>query len=220
MRGIAAGGVLPRALEVLLDDVGRVYGRAVVRAASGVVVSDDAALLAQLLHDRKLAALGLELVAPTVLIATADASTTTKALRAAGYMPSGIVTTLPEPLRGPASSWRRKVAAEAASRRADPLELARTLLAAGGVASPPESLTEKILRTHNRVLTGDEVAVLAHAVDTRGRVELVYRSASGRITERIVRPADLDDDRIEAWCELRRDDREFLVASILGVRAV
>ena len=220
LRGIAAGASLPGAVEVLLDDVARVYGRAVVRAASGVVVSDDAALLAQMLHDRKLAALGLHLVAPTVLVATADARTTTKTLRAAGYMPSWSEPPVPDLLDRPAVSWRRQAAEAATSHRADPAELARTLLAAGDRAPRAESLTEKIVRAGNRVLTGDEVAVLAAALDGRERVQIVYQSVSGRITERTVRPAALRADRIEAWCELRHDDREFLLASILGVQPV
>lgn len=221
LRDIAAGGKLPGAVEVLLDDVGRTWGRASVRDATGVVVSDDHALLVQMLHDRKLAALGLEPVAPTVLLATADAVATTAALRKAGYMPA--FSGSPEPVDAraarPSLPSRRPVVPDRPVATADPFQVARRLLDAG--TKPPEpSSTEEMLRLDNPRLSSDEVAVLAHALDTHSRVHIVYETAGGGISERVIRPSNVLGGRIWAWCELRHDDREFVIERVLGVRGV
>lgn len=217
LREIAASGALPSAVEVLLDDVARVWGRARVRDAAGVVVSDDAALLAGLQHDRKLATLGLTQVAPTVLVATADGRTVLKLLRSAGYLPAWDG----EDDDAPAVVVRRRMPPRAVplTPPLDPAELARRLLDPATTAPEPGT-TEQMVRRFAEHLTDDQAAVLAAAIDARERVHIVYESSTGGITERVVRPSDVAAGRLWAWCELRRDDREFVVARVLGVRAV
>jgi hypothetical protein len=86
----------------------------------------------------------------------------------------------------------------AADRRADP-----TLVAA--------------LRRVNRVLSDDEVRILASAIIESGAVLIRYRSASGSITDRVISDLAYSGDVIEAWCHLREDTRDFLAAQVLSV---
>ncbi|MEK8171402.1 helicase-associated domain-containing protein [Streptomyces sp. M19] len=62
---------VPQPLTYLIDDVARKHGRLRVGAASSYLRCDDDALLAEILADRRAAALRLRRLAPTVLAAQA-----------------------------------------------------------------------------------------------------------------------------------------------------
>ena len=81
-----ADGVLPQALEYLVLDVGRRYGRVRVQPAHAVVVGDEA-LLAEMEVHKALRRFELTRVAPTVLVAAAPPAVVVEALRDAGYLP-------------------------------------------------------------------------------------------------------------------------------------
>ena len=83
---VAASG-LPQPLTYLLADVGRRHGSLRVAPAQAVIRSEDEALLAEAVADRKLRKLGLRLVAPTVALSSVGDGETIEALRAAGYLP-------------------------------------------------------------------------------------------------------------------------------------
>jgi hypothetical protein len=83
-----AEGELPQPLEYLIKDVGRTHGRMRVVRSGCCIRSDDEALLAELVHAKPLRALGLRLIAPTVLISASPERETVTALRAAGYAPA------------------------------------------------------------------------------------------------------------------------------------
>ena len=82
-----ATGPLPQPLQYLITDVARRHGNLRVSPASSCIRSDDAALLAEVAADRRLARHGLRLLAPTVLAADTDLPALLTALRAAGYFP-------------------------------------------------------------------------------------------------------------------------------------
>ncbi|MPV48830.1 hypothetical protein GCG21_02155 [Pseudactinotalea sp. HY160] len=77
----------PQAMEYLLRDVARKHGRLSVRPAAAVLTSEDEGLLAEVAGERRLRSLGLTIVTPTVLVATADPARVLSGLRAAGYLP-------------------------------------------------------------------------------------------------------------------------------------
>ena len=84
-----ADGVLPQALEYLVLDVGRRYGRVRVQPAHAVVVGDEA-LLAEMEVHKALRRFELTRVAPTVLVAAAPPAVVVEALRDAGYLPQHV----------------------------------------------------------------------------------------------------------------------------------
>ncbi|WP_456786682.1 helicase-associated domain-containing protein [Cellulomonas sp. P5_C5] len=78
---------VPQPLEYLVRDAARRHGRLRVGSASGYVRADDPSLLAGLVEDPRLAALGLIRLAPTVLAAQAPARELVEALRTHGLAP-------------------------------------------------------------------------------------------------------------------------------------
>ncbi len=83
----AAPRGVPQVLEQLFADIARRHGKLRVGSGACWVRSDDAPLLAEVLRDRKLAALKFRALAPTVLATSRPPADTLKALRAAGYAP-------------------------------------------------------------------------------------------------------------------------------------
>ena len=232
-----AGGALPQPLRYLLADVARRHGSLRVRDVVSLVRGDDEALLAQAAVDRSLRALGLVLVAPTVLSSTADAATTVQALRAAGYLPvvedaDGVVQ-VPRRPEAPAAERRpgsprtstadRGIAEDApadetAAQDVDALlhEVASSLLS--GAPTGPVDEREKFLRLAAPRLPTGQARLLLHAESAGGAVVLTYRSSSGRITTRAVSELRLRGRTLVAWCHLREDERAFSLERVLEVQ--
>jgi hypothetical protein len=143
LRGFATAAALPQPLEYLVGDVARRHGAIRVRSVGCVLHAEDPALLAEVASARALSALGLAVLAPTVLVSARPADETLAALRAAGYAPSGEsadgtmrIEKAPR-RRAPAQRRRRPPAHPLAGSRqpraaapADPRALAEALLAA------------------------------------------------------------------------------------------
>ena len=73
------------------------------------------------------------------------------------------------------------------------------------------------LRHVNRVLSDDEVRILAEAVVDPNAVLIRYRSSSGAITDRVISDIVYSGHTLEAWCHLRSGSRHFLASEILSV---
>ena len=84
----AARGV-PGVLATLIQDAARAHGRMRVFSAQTVLQLDDAVLGVELVHDRRLKALGLVELAPGVVASPEPAVKVVAALRAAGHAPVG-----------------------------------------------------------------------------------------------------------------------------------
>lgn len=220
---------LPQPLAYLIRDAGRRHGRIRVQAAACCLRSDDEPLLAEAAADRRLRALGLRLVAPTVLVADRPAAETLAALRAAGYAP------LAEDAAG-APVWEHQASRRAAvaparrggprpprarapggSEAVDPRQLAGALLARADNAVPSVSATVVAVRRGAPRLTVGEARLLAHALDTGAPVRIDYLSSTGATTSRVVEELELDRGAIEARCRLRDDQRRFSLDGILAV---
>ncbi len=87
LAGVSATPV-PQPLEYLVRDVARRHGRVRVGSAGAYLRSDDEAVLAELLAERRAAPLGLRRLAPTVLVARADAAEVLRVLRFLGLAPA------------------------------------------------------------------------------------------------------------------------------------
>ena len=82
----ALAGV-PQPLDSLINDVARRHGSVRVMAAASVIVTDDDVGAVEIATNRKVASIGLRLIAPTVLLSPLDPLTVTEALRAMGFLP-------------------------------------------------------------------------------------------------------------------------------------
>ncbi|SCL37384.1 Helicase conserved C-terminal domain-containing protein [Micromonospora pallida] len=212
---------IPQGLTYLVDDVARRHGGLRTGAAGAYLRSDDEALLAEVLADRRLEGLSLRRLAPTVLVTPYQVGRLMVALRDNGYAP------VPEDAAGAAVLARPKARRApsrmpVATRSVDPLAAARL--------TPPRLLgiveqirrgeaAARAARRAPSVLRGvapegggpvavpghrDALAVLQQAVRDKALVWVGYVDAHGAAVSRLVRPVSIgagylraEDERTE-----------------------
>ena len=238
-----AAGPLPQPLTYLIADTARLHGRVRLAPAACVIHGEEPALLAEIAAHRKLARLGLRLLAPTVLVSRAPLDETLALLRAEGFAPvaetaEGTVRVeqaqrhraagqVPPPRRpggkpGPRGSGART---EQAPEPCDPRALATRLRAAPPTRPKPDPYngvpfdtdTEEIIAAYASRLSLTDVRQLAHAVDAGRAVTVEYVATSGSRTVRTLSDLVLDPPYLAAWCQLRNDERVFTLSRVHGV---
>jgi hypothetical protein len=206
---------VPQGLSYLVDDVARKHGGLRAGGAGAYVRSDDEALLVQLLADKRLGALGLRRLAPTVLVTPYQIGRLLTALREAGYPP------VHEDASGAAvlsrTKSRRAPVRTAVGLRTDPLgpppltpprlagiveQIRRGDAAARAARRAPvtvraanghgvEGLTA--VQAHSQAL-----AVLQQAVRDKALVWVGYVDAHGATASRLVRPVSIGGGYLRA----------------------
>ncbi|HEY8472850.1 MAG TPA: helicase-associated domain-containing protein [Natronosporangium sp.] len=208
---------VPQGLTYLIDDVARRHGGLRAGSAAGYLRSDDEALLAEVVADRRLAGLALRRLAPTVLVSPYPAGRLVSALREAGYAP------VPEDASGAVLATRPKVRRAAArapvthrgptgpgARPADPLALPELpqprLLAiieqirrgeAAARAARRAPVTVRGANGHGAAgrtaaqAHTQALAILQQAVREKARVWVGYVDAHGTAASRLVRPVSI-----------------------------
>ncbi|MGN9905979.1 helicase-associated domain-containing protein [Phytohabitans sp. LJ34] len=206
---------VPQGLTYLVDDVARKHGGLRAGGAGAYVRSDDEALLVQLLADKRLAALTLRRLAPTVLVTPYQIGRLLAALREAGYPP------VHEDASGAAvlsrSKSRRAPVRTAVGLRTDPIgpppltpprlagiveQIRRGDAAARAARRAPvtvraanghgvEGLTA--VQAHSQAL-----AVLQQAVRDKVLVWVGYVDAHGATASRLVRPVSIGGGYLRA----------------------
>ncbi|WP_050515532.1 helicase C-terminal domain-containing protein [Streptomyces rimosus] len=241
-----AAGPLPQPLSYLIDDAARGHGRVRIAPAACVIHGQEPALLAELAAHRKLATLGLRLLAPTVLLSRSPLKPTLAALRAEGYAP--VAETAEGTVRIERARPRRAAAPVPAPRGADdrtglrsasvpddaampPTADELSAAAARLLAAPPHvpvpdpfgkgipfnTDTEEIVSGYAKRLTYTEVRRLAHALNAGTAITIEYVAASGNSTVRTLSHLGLDPPYLEAWCHLRNAERVFTLSRIHSV---
>ncbi|QOC94018.1 helicase-associated domain-containing protein [Micromonospora craniellae] len=210
---------VPQGLTYLVDDVARKHGGLRVGSAGAYLRSDDEALLAEVLADRRVEALALRRLAPTVLVTPYQAGRMLALLREAGYAPvaedatGSAVLTRPKARRAPA---RVSVATRALDPLATPrLPLPRLLgvveqIRRGDAAARAARRAPAAVRGRTPAgptpVTGhsEALAVLQQAVRDKALVWVGYVDAHGATASRLVRPVSLgagylraEDERTE-----------------------
>jgi Helicase conserved C-terminal domain len=211
---------LPQALQYLVDDVARRHGGLRVGTAGAYLRSDDEALISEVFADRRLSALSLRRLAPTVLTTPLTTVRLLEMLRATGYAPvpedatGAAVLTRPTAARGPARPAPRMGRLEdpaaqlTAPRLAGIVEQIRLgdRLARATRRSPlPRNLVDadgtplSSSQAHTQAL-----AVLQQAMREQVRVWVGYVDAHGSLASKLVRPVSMgagylraEDDRSE-----------------------
>ncbi|GAA4450472.1 helicase-associated domain-containing protein [Phytohabitans houttuyneae] len=231
LRAAAVGGTVPQVLEYLVGDVGRQHGRVRVRGVGCVMRADDPTLLAEIAGARSLRQLGLTVLAPTVLASTQGPAETLAALRAAGYAPSGEdadgVATVERAPRHRVPTPRRPESRSRPPRNpADVAALAARLLssyveeATEAPLRPTPMSVARDVRDHAAHLTTPQRLLLVGAVSQGTAIEIFYTDGDGESTRRVIEPTELDGPKLSAWCQLRDDERVFLLSRIESVSAV
>jgi len=188
---------IPQALTYLIDDVARRHGGLRAGAAGSYLRSDDEALLAEILADRRSEPLRLRRLAPTVLVSSGPLNRLLDTLRDAGYAPvvedarGVLVLTRPDARRAPVRT--RPVRPGADLPTLDDAHLAEAVRAlrrgdeaARNARRAPVTTTEL-----PGVTTATTLAVLQHAARERQQVMLGYVDSHGGTMAKLVMPLSI-----------------------------
>jgi hypothetical protein len=224
-------GAVPQPLDYLVHDVARRHGEVTVTTVACIVQASDPVLLAEIAGHRRLARLGLRLLAPTVLASTMPADKTLAALRENGYAPVPIEDT------GKITIRRARI---------EEPQNGRLILLPGGRVAELEQSSHLLVepppdpREHaSRLLTSENGAAQQNgrtwAIIGRmaTRLPTVQQSLLGFVVDRGVRAAitlidgltatishgELRGGVLDAWCEEAGDYLEFPLADIVEVRS-
>ena len=207
---------IPQALTYLIDDAARKHGGLRAGSAGGYLRSDDEALIAEVLADKRLSGLALRRLAPTVLVSPYQVSRMLGALREAGFAPvaedagGSAVLSRPKVRRAPT---RTPLSVKLADQAGPPL-LAGPRLAGvveqirkGDVATRAARRAPVTVRAANGQSTpgltsvqqhGQAMAVLQQAVRDRARVWVGYVDSHGATLSRLVKPVSLSAGYLRA----------------------
>ena len=214
---------LPDSLSVLIQDAARHHGAVRVRAVSALLRVGDEATAAGLLAEPRLRDLGLDEVAPGILVATASAGQVLRELRATGLAPVtedadghlvvGPATAqqarrAPEPTR-PGSEHsvrRRRPGRRELTTLVGRLRMGQEVLQAAGetaVATDPVHA----------------LAVLRQAQSSRSRLRLSLAGPDGAVQERQVRVMAVEPGRVRLRDVVRETELTVAVHRIVSVEA-
>jgi len=217
---VRSRNALPPVIEQLVRDAAAKHGQIRVFAAETLLRVDDEPLRITLLRDKRLAALGLAEVQPGLLGSSKKPAEVMAALRSAGHAPVGPAD---KPRKLPAGrpvepvSWR--------IRYADPAVVVADLRSLGGPATQ-QGIDVSAWRpnlawaqAYAPQLPQDE-AHLLHLATSREEIslEIDYVDDSGRRTTRVISELAQNGHLLEAWCDLRDDERVFSLRNVLAVR--
>ena len=207
---------VPQTLTYMIDDAARKHGGLRAGSAGSYLRSDDEALIAEVLADRRLGPLGLRQIAPTVLVSPLQVARLLGGLRDAGFAPvaedagGAAVLTRPKVRRAPS---RTSVAARLADQSGAPVLTGPRLagvveqIRRGDIATRAARRAPVSVRAANGQgvpgLTsvqqhGQAMAVLQQAVREKARVWVGYVDSHGATLSRLVRPVSLSAGYLRA----------------------
>ena len=214
---------LPDSLSVLIQDAARHHGAVRVRAVSALLRVGDEATAAGLLAEPRLRDLGLDEVAPGILVATASAGQVLRELRATGLAP---VTEDADGhlVVGPATAQQARRApeptrpgSEHSVRRRRPGRRELTTLV-GRLRVGQEALQA----AGETAVATDPVhalAVLRQAQSSRSRLRLSLAGPDGAVQERQVRVMAVEPGRVRLRDVVRETELTVAVHRIVSVEA-
>ena len=214
---------LPDSLSVLIQDAARHHGAVRVRAVSALLRIGDEATAAGLLAEPRLRDLGLDQVAPGILVATASAGQVLRELRATGLAPvtedaSGHLVV------GPATAQQARRAPEptcpgsehSVQRRRPGRRELTTLVGRLRVGQ------EALQAAGETAVATDPVhalAVLRQAQSSRSRLRLSLAGPDGAVQERQVRVMAVEPGRVRLLDVVRETELTVAVHRIVSVEA-
>lgn len=219
---------LPATLTSLVDDVARRHGAVRVREVASVLRVPDPATAAGLLADERLRDLGLDEVAPGVLLATAPAGQVLRELRAGGLAPvledafgrllvaaDGVPgarrgAPAPEPASpgGEVSVRRRRPTTRELATLVGRLRAGEEARAASG--APAGAATDPV----------HALALLRQAQASRTRLRLRLAGPDGKVQERRVRVLAVEPGRVRLADVVRETELTVAVHRIVSVEAL
>jgi hypothetical protein len=207
---------VPQALQYLINDVATQHGRLRAGTATGYLRCDDEALLDRVLADPACAALGLERIAPTVVISSSGINLLLDRLRSAGFAPAAesadgaIVTLAVDAPRLPARPHSRisRVRASAIGD-AQLTEVVSRLRASEKLAYAVTQSTNRVSQQIPGVTSASILELLRSAIRAERTIALGYVDDTGTPSQRVLLPISLgggmirghdpDDSRLRSY---------------------
>jgi hypothetical protein len=207
---------VPQTLTYMIDDAARRHGGLRAGSAGSYLRSDDEALVAEVVTDKRLGPLGLRQIAPTVLVSPLPVARLLAQLRDAGFAPvaedagGAAVLSRPKVRRAPT---RTSLAARVTDQAGPPILAGPRLagvveqLRRGDIATRAARRAPVTVRAANGQnvtgLTsvqrhGEAMAVLQQAVRDKARVWVGYVDSHGATLSRLVRPVSLSAGYLRA----------------------
>ncbi len=223
---------VPQTLTYLIDDAARRHGGLRSGSVSSYLRSDDQALLAEVLADRRLSGLALRQIAPTVLVSPVPATRLLALLREASFAPvaedagGAAVLARPKARRAPV---RLSTAARVAEQIVPPPMIGPRLAGVVEQIRRGDHATRAARRAPDTVraangqsvpgLTsvqahGQAMAVLQQAVREKSSVWVGYVDSHGATLSRLVRPVSLNAGYLRAEDERTETSHTFALHRI------
>ncbi|MTA91539.1 MAG: hypothetical protein F2543_03295, partial [Actinobacteria bacterium] len=222
---------MPQPLEYLIADVAKKHGKLRVGNTSAFIRCEDAALIAQIMSDKRLDILSLRQIAPEVLICQHDAGDAMNILRSFGYLPAG------EDSQGALLSGPRIQRAKTKARppriigefdRPDEIQLEGALraLRTGEKSSHRQSTMRNIaanaLGSLPRTTANETLDILTNYLQNQPATSLSigYADNNGLVSHRIIDPLKLSAGSLVARDHATGEVQSFRIARITGVAAI
>ena len=222
---------MPQPLEYLIADVAKKHGKLRVGNTSAFIRCEDAALIAQIINDKRLEILSLRQISPEVLICQHDAGDTMNILRSFGYLPAG------EDAQGVLLSGPRIQRAKTKARppriigefdRPDEIQLEGALraLRTGEKSSHRQSTMRNIaanaLGSLPRTTANETLDLLTEYLQNQPATSLSigYADNNGLVSHRIIDPLKLSAGSLLARDHATGEVQSFRIARITGVAAI
>ncbi|UQX89114.1 helicase-associated domain-containing protein [Jatrophihabitans telluris] len=189
---------VPQALQYLINDVATQHGRLRAGTATSYLRCDDEAMLDRVLAQPGLDALGLQRIAPTVIISPAGISLVLERLRAAGFAPAAesadgaIVNLSADAPRVPARPTSRLARVRATSvPESQLLEVVSRLRASEKLAHAITRSTNRVSQEVPGVTSASILELLRAAIRSEQTIALGYVDDAGRPSQRTLMPISL-----------------------------
>lgn len=215
---------VPQGLTYLVDDAARRHGVLRAGTAGAYLRCDDESLLARVVGDRATAGLGLRLLAPTVVIATASVTDVLDTLREAGFAPAAespggdIVTLGVEPPRsGPRPAARTVAARGNVDAGAQAAELVRRVRSGDALAGK-DPRVRSIATSTPGVTSASTMETLRTAVREARLVWFGWAEADGGTSAHTMQPISLAAGTVRGYERGRHGLAAYQVHRITAIK--
>ncbi|HEU5271339.1 MAG TPA: helicase-associated domain-containing protein [Jatrophihabitans sp.] len=206
---------VPQALEYLVGDAATQHGRLRVGSATSYLRCDDELLLDRVLAEPALQALGLQRLAPTVLVCETGINLLLERLRGHGFAPAAetadgsVLTLAGEPARVPARRQHTSRVRSTPISDGQLTEVISRLRASEKLAAAISNSTSRVSQEVPGVTTASILELLRTAVRQELTIAIGYVDDTGRPTQRTLLPISLgggmirghdpDDTRLRSY---------------------
>jgi hypothetical protein len=217
---------MPQPLEYLIADVAKKHGKLRVGNTSSFIRCEDAALIAQIIADKKLDVLSLRRIAPEVLICDHDATDAMRLLREAGYLPAGesangIMLTGPRTNRAVTKPRPPRIIGEIESPTPENLGAAIRSLRTGEKSSHRQthlrSIANNALGSLPRTTANETLDLLTQYIEKSQSLSIGYADNNGSVSHRIIDPLKVSAGSLIARDHATGELQTFRIPRITGV---